>query len=196
MDSLERNEWDDGEFILSPTDDFSVFSEFDCDDKDLNDFIQNEAKNHKEELLVETYSFRNWLPDKTKSIPVAFISLCNDSIKLNDVQKQELLPKEKRGYRSYPAVKIARLGVRVDFQGMGIGSRLINNVKHFFLTKNRTGCRFITVDAYSNEKALRFYQGNDFNILKEPKKNKPSPDTLPLYFDLKRFQETNSWMSK
>lgn len=61
---------------------------------------------------------------------------------------------EKR-IRSYPAVKICRLG---------IGSVLLDFIKSYFLVDNKTGCRFVTVDAYID--AVPFYEHNDFQHLK------------------------------
>ncbi len=53
-----------------------------------------------------------------------------------------------------------------------------------FLKDNRTGCRFITIDAYNNERTLRFYEKNDFTFFSDKDKNKK---TRSMYFDLKRY---------
>ena len=91
------------------------------------------------------------------------------------------LPDEKRKYSFFPAVKITRLGVSLQFQKRGIGSLLLDTVKKFFTTENRTGCRFLLVDAYKD--AVPFYERNGFQRLyvKKPETRR----TLPLFFDLK-----------
>ena len=68
----------------------------------------------------------------------------------------------------YPAVLIGRLGVAKNFQGTndGIGSQAIDYIiSWFLLPDNKTGCRFIVVDAYNKENVLRFYEKNGFKFL-------------------------------
>lgn len=89
------------------------------------------------------------------------------------------MPDEKQSYTSYPAMKIARFGVTNAYQKSGIGSMIIDYLKALFINNNRTGCRFITVDAY--RKSLNFYERNGFKYLI----NKDSGrHTRPMYFDL------------
>jgi len=57
----------------------------------------------------------------------------------------------------------------------------------FFLADNRTGCRFITVDAYRN--AVGFYERNDFARMLTKETEDPNAPTVPLFFDLKRLME-------
>ncbi|MGL5561686.1 MAG: hypothetical protein ACRDCN_03560, partial [Tannerellaceae bacterium] len=45
------------------------------------------------------------------------------------------------------------------------GKELLNYIKQLFITQNRTGCRFLTVDAYNNPRTLAFYKREDFEIL-------------------------------
>ena len=55
-----------------------------------------------------------------------------------------------------------------------------------FLTENRTGCRFITVDAYNNERTIAFYEQNEFRFLSS---SDATEDTRQMYFDLKPFAD-------
>jgi GNAT superfamily N-acetyltransferase len=87
-------------------------------------------------------------------------------------------------YSAYPAVKIARFGVRKEFKRQNIGTHTINMIKKMFVTHNRTGCRFITVDAYNEADVLPFYQHNDFQFFSEKDKNK---NQRAMFFDLKRL---------
>jgi len=168
-------------FVLDKVDDFSIFRSFTCGDDDLNEFIHKDAETHKTELLAETYVLRLQEIDS----PIAFCSLCNDTIQLSPDARKKILP-EKKQYRYHPAVKIARLGVHEDFHGKEIGSYLIELIKNFFMIDNRTGCRFVTVDAYNTEKVLNFYKKNHFQFLNQKDAKK---DTRAMYFDLKRLKK-------
>lgn len=157
---------------------------FDCGDPDLNDFIINDANNYRNSLLAVTYVFEHII---TGDI-VAYFSLANDRVSLSDFKgKTEFnrfrkirFVNEKR-IKSYPAVKICRLGVADTMKGQGIGTVLLSFIKRFFFNDNKTGCRFITVDAYSN--AVSFYERNKFQHLR----NDDEPQNMIthlLYYDL------------
>jgi len=164
-------------------DEFNQFNSFCCGDDDLNDFIKTDAFTHKQELIVETYVLKS--KEATGNFPVAFISFCNYAIPLTDLQKktQKAFPHKKR-YPNMPAVKIARLGVSSDLQRKDLGTHIINMAKEFFTTDNRTGCRFITVDAYNTDNVVAFYKKNDFQFLRKQDDKK---QTRIMYLDLKRF---------
>lgn len=149
--------------MFQAVEDFSVFDGFSCRDDDLNDFITNDARQQQGLLLSVTYGYRLRM-DGGYSPPVAFASLANDSLKLTPEQIESAGLHEV-GYRDFPAVKVCRLGVHAEFQRKGVGTQVLNIVKRLFLTANRTGCRFITVDAYNNPGTLGFYQANDFDLL-------------------------------
>lgn len=61
-------------------------------------------------------------------------------------------------------MKVCRLGVSQSVKGQGIGSVLLDFIKSYFVVDNKTGCRFITVDAYID--AVPFYEYNEFQHLK------------------------------
>ena len=178
----ERNEMIDGGWKLLKVTDNSILFSFDCGDKDLNEYFQKDVLLHKEALIGQTYYFK--VTDEI-DFPVALIDLCNDSIRLKKFSKLPDIPENKR-YPFLPAVKITRLGVSLPFQRHGVGSHLINMVKHLFITQNRTGCRFLTVDAYNNEdqKAIKFYKKNEFQYFSDKDKNNK---TRAMFFDLKRI---------
>ena len=71
-----------------------------------------------------------------------------------------------------------------EFQGKNIGTHALNIAKKLFTTENRTGCRFLTVDAYNKQPVLKFYEKNGFSPFNEKDANK---DTRSLFFDLKRL---------
>lgn len=141
---------------------------FDCGNEDLNDFFCNDAQNYNNQLLGKTYCFT--LDENPTTIVCAF-SISNDSIKVADLPNarkkkvNELIPREKQ-FRSYPAVLIGRLGVNIEFRGQKIGQELMDFIKAWFIdVQNKTGCRFIVVDAYNEETPLNFYQKCGFQFL-------------------------------
>lgn len=135
-------------------------------------------------MLAVTYVLEG--EDKT----VAFFSVFNDKISLKDVGgnpnifdklfKQQMPEGKRMG--SYPAMKIGRLGVHSDFKGKKIGTMILDYLKALFITNNRTGCKYITVDAYSE--SLGFYEKNGFLYFTDKDKNK---DTRAMYFDLQKI---------
>ncbi|MEQ8474267.1 MAG: GNAT family N-acetyltransferase [Marinoscillum sp.] len=169
---------------------------FDCEHEDLNDFFANDCIKYSEELLGKTYCFRL---DQDPAVIVCAFTISNDSIKANflpNSRKKKVskpIPREKQ-FRSYPAVLIGRLGVSIDFRQKGIGKELLDFVKSWFVDPaNKTGCRFIVVDSYNEEKPLRYYENNGFQFLfttEEQERNYTglSPDqslkTRLMYFDL------------
>ena len=78
-----------------------------------------------------------------------------------------------------PAIKIGRLAVNNGFQDQKIGNFIIDYLKGWFIDNNKTGCKFITVDAY--RKSLGFYEKCGFVYLTSKDKNS---DTRLMYFDL------------
>ncbi len=161
---------------------------FDCGDSDLNDFLASDAKGYLAELLAVTYL----VMDGGKV--AAFFSLSNDKLTCAPADSarkriwnrlQRKIPNVKRR-RSYPAVKIGRLGVCADMQGAGVGQQILDWLKMLFLTANRTGCRFITVDAYNNQKTVDFYERNGFGFITAADEGL---DTRQMYFDLKPFAD-------
>ncbi len=135
-------------------------SDIDCGDDDLNDYFRNDALLFREELLSQTYVFH----EEGKSIVSAVIDFCNDALpreRMTGGQRRKISHR-KRGFQTFPAVKITRL-----------------------VADNRTGCRFITVDAYRN--AVGFYERNDFARMLTEESEDPSAPTVPLFFDLKRL---------
>lgn len=183
---FSRNSIEYDGFAFSKITDFSLFSQFDCGNSDLNDFIRNDAERHHLELIAETYSFSAKLEDGN-CIPIAFVSLSNDTIKRQHLSKAalETIPEALR-YPVLPAVKIGRLGVLKDFQGRDAGTALINLSKQLFTTENRTGCRFLTVDAYNVPAVLGFYRKNGFDFYQDKDSNKR---TRIMFFDLMTFAQ-------
>lgn len=133
----------------------------------MNDFITNEAHLYRDALIAVTYVYEH---RETGEI-IGYFSLANDRVSITDFEsktefnrfRKHRFTNEKR-IRSYPAVKVCRLGVSQSVKGQGTGSVLLDFIKSYFVVDNKTGCRFITVDAYID--AVPFYEYNEFQHLK------------------------------
>ncbi|MDE6769395.1 MAG: GNAT family N-acetyltransferase [Muribaculaceae bacterium] len=180
---------------------------FDCGNPDLTDYLFSSAKADMKKLLSVTY----YLEAEGKT--VLFFTLSNDKIaEITQKGGEPLFSnsffrkiKDKFGrakHRSdYPAVKIGRFGVNTEYQATGNhwGSKTLDFIKYWMITNNKTGCCFITVDAYAT--AVGFYINNGFKFLGEKERKgyetwrKENPDfrngninddipTFAMYFNL------------
>lgn len=160
-----------------------LVSRFTCGEDDLDEFFRENAIPYAEEMMGKTYC---WITDTPPQRIVAFMTLANDSIKTTFLGKNiknrlnRPINNAKRG-RSYPAILIGRLGVEEEYQHRGnahVGSQILDFIKKWFrASDNKTGCRFIVVDAYNNPKTLRFYEQNGFKFLHKVKKTRKSITT-------------------
>ena len=182
MLSKKRNVFDSEGWTLSEVEDFEKLKTFDCGNDDLNEFFQEDCQIQSRELLNKTFE----LFEATEGdyIPVALISLSNDAVRRQRVTDWLKYNDQKKVYPFYPAVKIARLGVNEKIQGYNIGTHLINMIKTMFVTNNRTGCRFLTVDAYNEKGVLGFYEKNDFQFFSDKDRRRQQ---RAMFFDLKRL---------
>lgn len=186
----KRNQLKVDNWILNQVDpkrDVEILYSFDCGDSDLNEYFQKESLLNKLALVGQPY----YLYDATvaKIIPVALIDLCNDSVRKEGSKRQPgylqvANVEEGKQFAFLPAVKITRFGVNKSFQRLNIGSHALNMVKTLFITTNRTGCRFITVDAYNKPEVKKIYKKNGFKFFYDKDKNK---HTRSMFFDLKRL---------
>ncbi len=174
--------------------------EFSCGDADLDEFYRLDSIEGGKQLLAVTYLLYDVEDEKNKCPAnlVAFFCVSNDSIKKEEVPRSAFervtkpVPHQKR-YTSMPAVKIGRLGIHVDHQRKGLGTLVLDYVKAWFTKGNKTGCRFIIVDAYNNPDAIAFYRRNGFAFLTSDDKD-PAAITKPsrtriMYFDLITFRD-------
>lgn len=158
--------------------------EFTCGDNDLDEFYRVDSIQGAQELLSVTYAL---IQD---GVTIGFFSLLNDSIKTVDLPRsardrlKKRLPERKR-YRSMPAAKIGRIGVCVSKQRRGLGRTILDYLKAWFTVGNKTGCRFLLVDAYNQDNTTAFYTNNGFKFLTHADAKE---ETRIMYFDLRTFQ--------
>ena len=149
--------------VESPSD----LAQFSCGDEDLDDFFANDAYLYDKQLLGKTYYFAMKGSEKI----VGAFTVANDSIKASLISTsirnklQRKIPNTKRT-RSYPAVLIGRIGVASDLKGNNIGSQIVEYIKFWFTRNtNKSGCRYVVVDAYNTKGVLSFYERNEFKYL-------------------------------
>ncbi|HTJ49958.1 MAG TPA: GNAT family N-acetyltransferase [Cyclobacteriaceae bacterium] len=167
-------------------------SSFNCGRTDLNEFLQQDALNYDQQLLGRTYVFT---PDSNPEQIVCFFTVSNDGLKVdhrsNNTRRRvnKSIPHVKQ-MRNYPAVLIGRLGVNENYRRKGVGSQLMDFIKAWFSSdENKTGCRFLLVDAYNEKDVLDYYTKNEFQFLlreedEEKKDDEDKPKTRFMFYDL------------
>lgn len=142
---------------------------FICGENDIDEFFAKDCLVNQSRLLGKTYLF--CLKEQPEAIVAAF-SLSNDSIRLTnritDEYKEQFLDDtdlHDKSLKRFPAVLIGRLGTNKDFAGQGYGTAIMDFIKVLFRTNNRTGCRFLIVDALNRPETLHYYEKNGFHYL-------------------------------
>jgi len=160
--------------------DFPLLETFSCYEKELADFLVEDAYSNQAAGISVTYLI---IEKKGRNL-VGYVSVLTDAINLEGELKAFFGSKDIH-YKSLPALKIGRVAVDDRFQGRGAGTYIINfiiNLAH--LISENAGCRFITVDSKRNhdpgKDPVHFYRKRGFGILKERKKG-----TIPMYLDLR-----------
>ena len=181
---LEKN------LLIEHVSDATVFKEFRCGIKKMDDFIHEGL-----DLSVKNNFCKLYKVSRDEEI-VALFALSFDSLILDYEDKTELKQTESVGVdsryedvfwskRHYPALEIAYLAVREDLRGSDIGSFLINSIAEMAAGQKLAGCQFLTVEALSKAKereldysATAFYYKNHFESCELPNASK---DTLRMY---------------
>ena len=170
----------------------NLLPKFDCGDEDLNEFFHKDAIKWQEELMAVTYYL------ELEETAILYFSLSNDKISATTLPKsfwrkiKKNFPHQKHR-NDYPAVKIGRFAVDKHYscQPEHWGTKAMNFIKEWMVSDNKTGCCFITVDAYP--KAVPFYLKNQFKFLGKEEElryneylsNPDSETTIAMYFNLK-----------
>lgn len=159
---------------------------FDCGNQDINDFLNDDAFDYQDGLLAVTYL----AVDKSHNSIISYFCLLNDKLAYlpgEDKKAWNRLNRRVNNHKrmkSYPAVKIGRLGTQTSHRGHGVARDIIDYIKLLFVSNNRTGCRFITVDAHHD--AVGFYEKCGFSFFTD---TDVDDETRLMYFDLKPFKD-------
>lgn len=147
---------------------------FSCDDEDLDEFFAKDSLVYRKKLLGKTYLV---CPKDDPTTIITAFSLSNDSIRitnrLTDEYKEQFLEDAElrdKTMKRFPGVLIGRLGTNIDFARKGYASAVMDFIKTLFRLNNRTGCRFLIVDAKNRPEALNYYEKNGFKYLIEDEK--------------------------
>ena len=136
-------------------------------DAKIHKFFHEEYPDYEYQLLGKTYCFIT-LDDN--QIAAAF-SVANSSVRVDDMPKSKRnklnrkIPFSKQRSQ-YPAVLVSQLAVFDNFGGKNIGKEVLDFIKAWFISPlNKTGCRYMIVDAVNNPKVLQFYIDNGFDFI-------------------------------
>ena len=162
----------------------SHFAGFKSFEKELEDFLKNDALDNQEKRISKTHL---WFYKPTSQL-IGYTTLLTDKISLEAELKEEFRQKGIN-YKSLPALKIGRLCVHDDFLRKGIGTYMLDSVTFLVHKINEfAGCRFIVIDAKRNpdksKDPIHFYLAKGFKIYKERAKG-----TTPMYRDVYKLTE-------
>lgn len=136
-------------------------------DRTIDKFFHEEFSDYEYQMLGKSYCF---VTCDEKKIVGAF-TLANSSVRVDNMPKSKRnklnrkIPFSKQRSQ-YPAVLVAQLAVFDGFEGQNIGREMLNFIKSWFLDPlNKTGCRYVIVDAVNHEKVLQFYLDNGFDFI-------------------------------
>ena len=134
-------------------------------DTDIEEFFKSEYKDYNRQLLGKSYCFLT--REEVPRLACAF-SLSNSSVRVDRLSNKKrnkinrVIPNSKRRSQ-YPAVLIGQLAVMDDFHGIDLGTNVMDFIKSWFIDPhNKTGCRYIVVDAVNQKNVLEFYENNGF----------------------------------
>ena len=171
---------------------------FECGNSDLDEFFNQDAIQYDKELLGKTYC---WILRNDPETILSEFTISNDSIKTHGMpgnvrnRIQRAVANPKRG-RTYPAVLIGRLAVNKLYRATDdhIGTQVMEFIKKWFRSvDNKTGCRFIVVDAVNDVATIGYYKRNGFKFIYEDESaekeffniSDSALRTRMMYFDLK-----------
>lgn len=157
-------------YIFETLNEHHDLEDFECESKDLTDFLKNDALNQQNMNLNITQ-----LVICDGSI-IGYVSILTDTIKLKileDKTTKEKIREELNISENHelPAIKIGRFAIDKRYANQGLGIEIFRNILLSILdiSQNIVGVRFITVEAYAS--AFEFYvDKNKFKYRKSDEK--------------------------
>lgn len=161
-----------------------------CDiEEDINKFLREDALNYQSHHMANTYLFHT---DYTNI--AAYFCISNDCLNdkgfedyesnvWNRINRKRQIPNDKR-FRSFPSVKIGRLGVDKKYHKKGVAYELMDFIKGYVLAHSKPSCRLLILDAINKSRQLKYYENNDFDYLLNTDTDKKNENRF-MYFDLK-----------
>jgi len=179
--------------------DFQILERFFTGVEVMDRFIQSDFRLSVENHYCSSYGV--WNGDEL----VAIYALSFDSLDLDTDDKDELesgvsttgTPEMDKSYHDtfyakprYPALDIAYLAVKKEYQRMNIGRTIIKQIADKARAQKLAGCQFLTVEALATNEysAVGFYSRCGFSPNELPK---PYKDTLRMFRTL--FTNEEDW---
>ena len=140
---------------------------FTCKDENITEFFTHDYADYAYQLLGKSYCF---VKPETSEIVCAF-TVANSSVKVDSLPSNlrnklnRKIPNAKRRPQ-YSAVLVGQLAVSDLFCGHHVGDELLDFIKSWFIDPlNKTGCRYVIVDAVNHQTVFEYYQRNGFKFL-------------------------------
>lgn len=142
---------------------------FTCkNDKDIEEFFTKDYKDFAEQLFGKSYGFfiNDGIPRLVSAFTVSNSMLPVDRFPRRIREKiNKNVPFVKRRVQ-HPAVLLGQLAVFDGYNHLGIGDETLDYIKTWFSSSdNKTGCRYIIIDAINHPKVLDFYIRNGFMFI-------------------------------
>jgi len=178
--------------VIEPVQDFHCLSDFHSGIEAMDAFIHGDFQQSVENHYCSAYSVKH------NGELIAIFALSFDSIDLDIDDKENLetfshgtdKPSIDWNYQDtfyskprYPALDIAYLAVKKEWQRQHVGKFLISQIAEKARTQSFAGCQFLTIESLATKdySAVGFYESCGF-LPSEFKK--PNKDTLRMYFTL------------
>ncbi len=151
---------------------------FDCDDRDLNEFLtKDQVSRYEAEGLGSTYLV--YLQSEGRL--VAYFTVCTDTLRVEYLRSVKTF-KPLSGIRleSIPSVKIGRLAVDKRYWGRGIGTHLLHYIAGMVM-ETGIAARLLTLQA--TPRSVGFYQRMGFELTIETRRERGRTNRT-MFFDL------------
>ena len=177
--------------------DFESLKSFSCGIQPLDEFIHSELEIYSKNHYCSAYSVstKNRSDDVVAVFALAFDSIVletDDFEEMNSGISDTWRPKIEENHRIkfenksvYPALEIAYLAVREDYQHKNLGKAIVDEIAAYAKRQTLAGCVFLTVKAYHTSKhsALGFYQKCHFAKLTPRQQGEVWPMFRTLWCD-------------
>lgn len=136
-----------------------ALEQFSCGKQNLDEFVRLHAAN----MHARRFAFTNLVFHEDYKGALAYFTLVNDEIPLNESEKLDLGEAEHITLDKFPAVKIARLAVCAGQQSQGVGADVMDLIAGEILdSSSLSAARLLVVDAENDERVVRFYEKMGF----------------------------------
>lgn len=175
-------------YLAIPEIDLSAISSFCCDKPHLDEFLTTTAL----ALHQSRLGFTHVVFHQDFEGPVAYFTLSNDAIPLNESERFDLGLDSDIKLSAFPAVKIGRLAVHKELQCNGVGTAVMDLIIGEILdSASLSAGRLIVVDADNEERVINFYKRLGFerslwaeNAAKNHTRKSRPPSAIKMHRDI------------